>query len=27
LCGDCGEHHPYATPTDFTVWDFMELTT
>jgi hypothetical protein len=32
LCGDCGDHHPYATPTDFTVWDFEvwdfeELTT
>ena len=25
LCGDCGDHHPYATPTDFTVGDFEEL--
>jgi len=27
LCGDCGDHHPYATPTDFVLTDLQELVT
>jgi hypothetical protein len=23
-CRACAEHHPRATPTDFTLWDFAE---